>query len=123
MNQRNSILARNFWSAIEYDRTGSQNRAVKATYNSKGDPVYVYAMLHNNAIARRNLETGAIEVRTCGWATRTTANAINACLPPGWRLSRWTLITPKGNFLTLRGDNEWVLVEDPVDAYMGQCRS
>jgi hypothetical protein len=119
MNQRNSILARNFWSATEYDRTASENRAVKVTYNFKGNVVYVYAMLHNNAIARRTIETEAVEVRTCGWATRTTANAINACLPPGWRLSQWKLTSPKGSFLTLRADNEWVMIKDPMDLYLG----
>lgn len=116
MNVRNKRLCWHFWNTAAYNRP-SENREVTITYDANNVAQYVYALLHNNAIARRCLNTGVVEVCTAGWPTRTTANAIRACLPPGWNLSCWTLTSPKGGYLNLAGRGGWVPVIDPLEAY------
>lgn len=120
MNLRNKAFSRNFWNVTAYN-VPSQNRAVRVECSAAtGEATYVYGLLHNHPIVKRCLSTGTVYVQTAGWPTRTTANAIRACLPPGWGLSNWILISPKGGYVGISDRNGWTAVIDPLEAYKAQ---
>lgn len=116
MNSRNRKLSWHFWHTEPYNRP-SENREVVVQHDQNGKEEYVYALLHNHAIIRRHLQSEVVEVSTAGWPTRTTANAIRACLPAGWLLSCWTLTSPKGHTVSVPNGNNWTRVVDPFEAY------
>ena len=77
------------------------------------NPAVLQVKLHGNAIADYRPFNGAgwgLELRECGWRTRTTASrlkALLAALAPGYRIIQrdhaWYLETPRGERLAWKG--------------------
>ena len=98
---------------VAYDRSKSDHRKVEVRRNTNNVWIETVGYLHGNAVVKRNNE--GMFVSTCGWHTRLTSDAIRACLPKGWSLSSWVLLSPLGGHISLRAG--WVKVEEPIDTY------
>ena len=93
----NNITRDSVWSFIAERPFNRENMAVTISDN------YVSLLLHGNAIAVKDRETGGIYITNCGWFSNTTKMRLNYLL----HIFDSPLRITQKNWVWYLGDDQW----------------